>query len=63
MYSSRVEPDKGSKVEVKLLDSSRERRVPATRLSRVFSFGSLGVGLGRRHYQKTSHNYNILSRK
>ncbi|XP_023329507.1 atypical kinase COQ8B, mitochondrial isoform X2 [Eurytemora carolleeae] len=42
----RVEPDKGSKVEVKLLDSSRERRVPATRLSRVFSFGSLGVGLG-----------------
>jgi len=56
MYSSRVEPDKGSKVEVKLLDSSRERRVPATRLSRVFSFGSLGVGLGRRHYQKTSHN-------
>ena len=50
MYSSRVEPDKGSNVEVKLLDSSRERRVPATRLSRVFSFGSLGVGLGRRHY-------------
>ena len=51
MYSSRrVEPDKESKVEVKLLDSSRERRVPATRLSRVVSFGSLGVGLGRRLY-------------
>jgi len=32
--------------EVKLKDTAKERRVPATRLSRVISFGSLGVGLG-----------------
>jgi hypothetical protein len=30
----------------KLSSLARERSVPSTRLSRVLSFGSLGVGLG-----------------
>merc|ERR1719427_708476 len=32
--------------DVKLTSRAQERKVPATRLSRVLSFGSLGVGLG-----------------
>ena len=31
----------------KLSAQARERSVPASRLSRVLSFGSLGVGLGK----------------
>jgi hypothetical protein len=31
----------------KLSSLARERSVPSTRLSRVLSFGSLGVGLGK----------------